>query len=99
RDFHVTGVQTCALPIWPARAGPPAGAENRTASQVHQASQAGQAPLGRERRQPEGSLLGRLIAGGASPRPSASFRHVEKVKIYMRSEERRVGRRVVGEGG
>src|SRR5690606_40980452 len=32
RDFHVTGVQTCALPIWPPPAGPPASGDGPAAA-------------------------------------------------------------------
>src|SRR5690606_39953528 len=79
RDFHVTGVQTCALPISPLDRGPPA--ERR-------APRARGAPPHPESRAARGRLRSRLgrhhLARGSrgGPRDAA-----------IRSEERRVGKR------
>src|SRR5690606_41086962 len=76
RDFHVTGVQTCALPIYPDRRAPVRRRRTRTAG-----SDAGRPAQRRGRRRESGP---RAAAGSrATWRPRRGRR---------RSEERRVGK-------
>src|SRR5690606_40096881 len=88
RDFHVTGVQTCALPIYPRAYGPLRGEHHR----------AGDSPLrgdwwsGGPVRESPGALqptgwrgrAGRSQAGAPDSRAAR--------EVQLRSEERRVGK-------
>src|SRR5690606_39878611 len=96
RDFHVTGVQTCALPIY---ALPP-----QSSVQTHPR---GRAPTRRRRR----GALRRFLRNvhrvparyGRSPRRGAAAEMVgyrlASANGALRSEERRVGRGGRGRGG
>src|SRR5690606_40814374 len=77
RDFHVTGVQTCALPISGCRAGRPV--DRRTAAVQRGPAQRSRPRARNEREYPVGDPLSAL-GGGLQPR------------LWLRSEERRVGK-------
>src|SRR2546430_4026568 len=76
RDLTVTGVQTCALPICPAR-----GALPECPEQTHLSSREGDAP-------PNGNLVCRSLT--PCQRPFSTGWAV--IGIRARSEERRVGK-------
>src|SRR5690606_39890514 len=88
RDFHVTGVQTCALPI-SAAAGVSQPLIIKHFGSRHGLKEAADAhvlALAREALEP-------LITGGAMPdRGIADVLASTPVTRYLRSEERRVGR-------
>src|SRR5690606_41033786 len=84
RDFHVTGVQTCALPICgPCDPGrrihPPSPAYGSAASVAPGRSPANNADAPAGSTTPAPTVAGRTVAGGPAPAPP-------------RSEERRVGK-------
>src|SRR5690606_40756248 len=90
RDFHVTGVQTCALPICGDRPGPAAAQEWRIEA----------APPG-ERRELLAARVRDALAGvlgtGGDIDPRARFAtlgldSVSSIELRNRSEERRVGK-------
>src|SRR5690606_40594828 len=79
RDFHVTGVQTCALPIWP-----------EPLALVTELAPQGRQP----HRIPSTSCPGVAERFRSTPRAlrcSADIRGDYRV-LYLRSEERRVGK-------
>src|SRR5690606_40780683 len=90
RDFHVTGVQTCALPILAVRAG---GAAAARTDLVHAAGGVAGATMGRislERgiaRSFAAASPARRADGGADAVDADVLRH-----LPLRSEERRVGK-------
>src|SRR5690606_40916910 len=78
RDFHVTGVQTCALPISGQAFRPrPAARRPRSSKWTEGLSRSAGRPVKRGRRDPTGRGVRFSVAGDVSPR---------------RSEERRVGK-------
>src|SRR5690606_40127233 len=82
RDFHVTGVQTCALPISPGthwRAASSSGPAHTPAATANQASSAG----------PASSATG---ARSGMRRSSPYDEPSTKTSAVSRSEERRVGK-------
>src|SRR5690606_40190978 len=81
RDFHVTGVQTCALPIW-------SHAEQGRAPRRRQ-----QGPRLRDRRGRERRLRLALRHVGARHARAGEDRPVRR-HVRRRSEERRVGKSV-----
>src|SRR2546426_8493783 len=79
-DYKVTGVQTCALPIWCGGEGG-GGARARGSRGVRAAARAG--------------ALGRAAAGGGvgrGPRARAAGAALGRAAVESRSEERRVGK-------
>src|SRR5690606_41061830 len=87
RDFHVTGVQTCALPIWRflqwalQKAGPDLGERLLAALECEQAS-------AERARPPDEPFVRDLETYGVLPaRRCAALR-----RAALRSEERRVGK-------
>src|SRR5690606_41079880 len=95
RDFHVTGVQTCALPIWrPQREGPPAQPHLRrwidpVADERHRLDVRAVRIPRLEPQRPEllRQVLDRALLAHAARRAP--------LELVRRSEERRVGK----EGG
>src|SRR5690606_40607777 len=91
RDFHVTGVQTCALPISPSPASkpsqnttPPSGSESDS-SQPFEGSPSQSAKPGRHAKPHEApSQVATALAG--------AVHGVHELPHEPRSEERRVGR-------
>src|SRR4051794_41973115 len=78
RDGRVTGVQTCALPIWPRVPADPEGGALPLPARL--AREAERRPTGTPRVEEVMAALGR----GGLP--------VERVQQVLRSEERRVGK-------
>src|SRR5207253_7798907 len=69
RDGHVTGVQTCALPIWPRQEGrrPDRGQEPLRRGRAARATETA------GRSSPPGRPTGSPLAGGPSPRPGSEI--------------------------
>src|SRR5207302_2148886 len=87
RDFHVTGVQTCALPISALSAGLPATTSvTSSPAAIVRPSCAAASPL-------SGSTLSpQLSSSGAPARTGSSAGISVTVTLSARSEERRVGK-------
>src|SRR5690606_39983625 len=83
RDFHVTGVQTCALPIYIARS-PLKALSTGALAVVHSASGK---PLGQAFVNPNALICGRMLSRDID---EAIDRRFLKRRL-QRSEERRVG--------
>src|SRR5690606_39546550 len=78
RDFHVTGVQTCALPIWVC-VGAPAGAKAAVEQRTRVACRS--------------ARFAAAAAPAAGPdRRVRSCRNSDRTPPQTRSEERRVGK-------
>src|SRR5690606_40686618 len=89
RDFHVTGVQTCALPISPTKETPPANVSTTAGRPIDEP--AGNCGWGRS------AAIGTKDVAAEVGRPSvcAPWVHNEQ-GIQLRSEERRVGKACSG---
>src|SRR5690606_40266259 len=86
RDFHVTGVQTCALPISAPRPATSRGAGGKTS----RAARGCRARGGARRAAPS------LDRSGAQLPPSSPPRRARRRRACSRSEERRVGKECGG---
>src|SRR5439155_12226883 len=92
RDGHVTGVQTCALPIWPSRAG--SGSRSGEADTASVRSDDRLLPRGRRwyvLEQRRRKALRALVLKRAVMAPLEPNRG-DRVARQGRSEERRVGK-------
>src|SRR5205807_6332682 len=87
RDYKVTGVQTCALPIWPhAPRGGSGGADGRHLLRLRSGAQRTLRRAAREKRRRAG-------AGSRSSRSAQAVRMRTLYTVFLRrSEERRVGK-------
>src|SRR5690606_41194105 len=83
RDFHVTGVQTCALPILADRL---LRVIEARAAAHESATLVWPDALGRD-----GVVVDRLVTAGASRRPNGLLLSARNASRAARSEERRVG--------
>src|SRR5690606_41116390 len=83
RDFHVTGVQTCALPICPPEGGRSQGVKEEQNAETHSAGRSSIRQERQDRRCPCRAPLRAPVASEDGP----PFQEVQG-----RSEERRVGK-------
>src|SRR5207253_7313068 len=88
RDGHVTGVQTCALPIFFPKSGERMPAANRPEKQAGSLRPARMSDVAKARETPRPAVT--LVSGVTARRlPRRDLRHN---KLRPRSEERRVGK-------
>src|SRR5690606_39357493 len=90
RDFHVTGVQTCALPIYRRRGRLPAGGQQQRRGQRPCAR--GGRPHGATAGVASGTVNSTRTAWPGLSRASGSSRRTSTSITGIRSEERRVGK-------
>src|SRR5207302_5561962 len=92
-DFHVTGVQTCALPIWKLTGGGASGDdEDEQDEEAERDERDAVAADTRDRDLPRAPGVGSEPVAGPARRMPQTKSSAENVATRGRSEERRVGK-------